>query len=71
MTEYKMSLLHGYTAKVNCESPEKARQVAEFYLTDPNDASNDASNIEERLANNFSISSIDLEVNESTDCELA
>jgi hypothetical protein len=65
MPAYKVSLLRGYIVTVECNNEEKAREVAEFYLTDPVDASTP----QERLTENFFINSIEPTVNEVTDCE--
>lgn len=65
MKAYRVVLAKSYTIAVKADSPQKAREIAEFYTDDIKDISTN----EDRKRFNFSIEEVECGMNESLDVE--
>jgi hypothetical protein len=65
MRNYKVFLTRVYAVDIEAQDQDKAKEMVEFYVGDPADASMPA----ERTRENFSIGEIELMVNEATEVE--
>ena len=65
MNNYKISLTRVYNVEIIAENEEKAKELREFYIGDPKDASS----IKNRQRENFRIENIEMVINEAAEAE--
>ena len=65
MNNYKISLTRVYNIEIIAENEEKAKELAEYYIGDPKDASS----LKDRERENFKIESIEMVINEAAEAE--
>jgi len=65
MNNYKISLTRVYNVEIIAENEEKAKELTEFYIGDPKDASS----MKDRQRENFRIENIEMVINEAAEAE--
>jgi hypothetical protein len=65
MKTFKVTLSRAYFVTIDAEDKESAKQLAEYFIGDPKDESNE----KERNEHNFQIGEIEMAMNEAMEVE--